>query len=39
MTFLRVAYIAVWVIQGSYLAILVRRYSRVRREMDELEGK
>lgn len=39
MTFLRVAYIAVWVIQGTYLAVLIRHYSRVRRDMDELERK
>jgi hypothetical protein len=39
MTFLRIAYIAVWVIQGTYLVALVRRYSRVRRDMDELERK
>lgn len=39
MTFLHVAYAAVWIIHGTYLAILLRRYSRVRREMDELQRK
>ena len=37
--FLRIAYAAVWIIQGTYLAVLIRRYFRVRRDMDELERK
>ena len=32
------AYIATWVIHGFYLGTLVRRFSRLRREMKELEG-
>lgn len=39
MTFLWIAYAAAWLIHGTYLAVLVRRYSRVRRDMDELERK
>jgi CcmD family protein len=34
--FLFAAYIATWVIHGSYLVSLVRRFSRVRRQMKEL---
>ena len=36
MHYLYAAYIATWVIHGTYLTILVRKYSRIRREM---EGK
>jgi CcmD family protein len=35
--FLFAAYIATWVIHGSYLATLVRRFDRLRRQMKELE--
>jgi CcmD family protein len=35
--FLFAAYIATWVIHGSYLATLVRRFGRLRRQMKELE--
>lgn len=34
--FLFAAYIATWVIHGGYLATLVSRYRRVKRERDEL---
>jgi hypothetical protein len=34
MHYLYAAYIATWVIHGTYLTILVRKYSRVRKEMD-----
>ena len=34
--FLFAAYIATWVIHGAYLATLVRRFGRVRRQMKEL---
>jgi CcmD family protein len=38
--FLYAAYIATWLIHGLYLASLVRRYSRLRRQMKELgKGK
>jgi CcmD family protein len=36
MHYLYAAYIATWAIHGSYLAILVRKYSRIRREMEKL---
>jgi CcmD family protein len=39
MTFLRIAYAAVWLIHGTYLAVLVSRYKRARREMSNLERK
>lgn len=35
--FLFAAYIATWLIHGVYLATLVRRFSRVRRQMKELK--
>lgn len=34
--FLFAAYIATWVIHGMYLATLVRRFSRLKKEMNEL---
>jgi CcmD family protein len=34
--FLYAAYIATWAIHGFYLFTLVRRFSRLRREMKEL---
>ncbi len=38
--FLIAAYIATWVIHGVYLGSLVRRFSRLRRQLKELgKGK
>jgi CcmD family protein len=38
--FLFAAYIATWVIHGAYLGSLVRRFSRLRRELSEVgKGK
>ena len=38
--YLFAAYIATWVIHASYLGTLVRRFSRLRRELRELgKGK
>lgn len=34
--FLAAAYIATWLIHGTYLTTLVRRFQRVRRELAEL---
>ena len=34
--YLYAAYIATWAIHGTYLWILVRKYSRIRREMEQL---
>ena len=34
--FLLAAYVATWVIHGAYLATLVRRFARLRRELREL---
>jgi hypothetical protein len=34
MHYLYAAYIATWVIHGTYLTILVRKYSGIRREME-----
>ena len=39
MSYLYAAYIATWVIHGTYLAILLRKYSRIRREMESLRRK
>ncbi len=36
MNYLYAAYIATWVIHGTYLAILVSQYARIRREMETL---
>jgi len=33
------AYAATWIIHIFYLSVLVRRYSRLRREIDELKRK
>jgi CcmD family protein len=35
--FLYAAYIATWLIHGLYIGSLVRRYSRLRGQMKELE--
>jgi len=32
-----VAYIATWLIHGFYIGILLHRFSRARRELNELE--
>jgi len=37
MRYLYAAYIATWAIHGTYLIILVRKYSRIRREMEKLK--
>lgn len=37
MNYLIAAYIATWVIHGTYLTILVRKYSKIRREMESLK--
>jgi hypothetical protein len=34
--FLWAAYFSVWIIHGTYITVLVRRYRRVRRELDSL---
>jgi CcmD family protein len=34
--YLYAAYIATWAIHGAYLVILVRKYSRIRREIAQL---
>lgn len=39
MSYLYAAYIATWVIHGTYLAMLVRKYSKIRREMASLRQK
>ena len=39
MSYLYAAYIATWAIHIVYLARLVRRYTRLRKEIDELRGK
>jgi CcmD family protein len=38
MKFLFAAYIATWVIHGVYLGTLVRRFSRLRRQMKEVKA-
>ncbi len=38
MSYLYAAYITTWLIHGTYLAILVRKYSKIRREMESLRG-
>jgi CcmD family protein len=35
--FLYAAYIATWLIHGLYIGSLVRRYSRLRRQMKDLQ--
>ena len=37
MSYLYAAYIATWMIHGTYLAILVRQYSRIRGELESLK--
>lgn len=37
MNFLYAAYTATWVIHIAYLGILVRRYQRLRNEIEELQ--
>ena len=37
MTYLYAAYIATWFIHGTYLAILVQKYSKIRRETESLK--
>ncbi|HEX8816242.1 MAG TPA: CcmD family protein [Terriglobales bacterium] len=39
MNYLYAAYAATWIVHCSYLAWLTRRYSRLRREIDELNKK
>ena len=34
--YLYAAYIATWAIHGTYLVILVRKYKKIRREMEDL---
>jgi CcmD family protein len=38
-TFLYAAYAATWAIHIGYLVTIVRRYSRVKREVEELSRK
>lgn len=37
MNFLYAAYTATWVIHIAYLGILIRRYTRLRKDIDELK--
>jgi CcmD family protein len=37
MNYLIAAYVATWLIHGTYLAILVKKYSKLRREMESLK--
>jgi len=39
MSYLYAAYIATWVIHLAYIGSLVRRYNRVRREIQELKNR
>ena len=39
MTYLYAAYAATWIIHIAYLTLLARRYTRVRRELEELKKK
>jgi CcmD family protein len=36
MNYLIAAYAATWVIHGTYLVILARKYSKIRRDMESL---
>jgi CcmD family protein len=36
MNYLIAAYVATWVIHGTYLVILARKYSKIQREMKSL---
>jgi len=38
MNYLIAAYVATWAIHGTYLVILARKYSRLRREMESLKS-
>lgn len=35
--YLYAAYVATWAIHGTYLWILLRKYSKIRREMEKLK--
>jgi len=39
MTYLYAAYVATWLIHIGYLSSLVRRYTRLKSEIDELRKK
>jgi CcmD family protein len=39
MTYLYVAYAATWLIHVAYLSTVARRYSRLKKEMEQLEKK
>ena len=39
MNFLYAAYTATWIIHIAYLASLVNRYSRLKKELDDLKRK
>jgi len=39
MSYLYAAYIATWVIHLSYIGSLVRRYNRLRKEIQELKNR
>lgn len=39
MTYLYVAYAATWLIHVAYLSTVVRRYSRLKKEMEQLAKK
>jgi CcmD family protein len=39
MSYLYAAYIATWVIHLTYIGSLVRRYNRLRREIQELKSR
>ena len=39
MTYLYVAYAATWLIHVTYLATVVRRYSRLKKEVEQLGKK
>ena len=37
--YLYAAYIVTWAIHGTYIAILARKYSKLRREMEQLKKR
>ena len=39
MTYLYAAYVATWLIHVAYLGHLVRRYTRLKREIEDLKRK
>ena len=39
MNYLYAAYIATWAIHIGYLSTLLRRYTRLRKEIEELKGR